>query len=902
MDGFKAQRKPVMYGKKTAKRQLPRYDLFDRDSDNEPAACQSSTTFTGSAPLSPSSSGPETSNQQKPASVASSLFDLQSSDDEMAGNASSSRPTIKRRRLTPVGRGKGQLERAAEPIGRSNGSVKGDQKVSKPAGTSGVKKKVKTSPAKQVNKQTTSLKSVPRPQTATSRQTAIMRAYESIEIEPPANIASLASSPTPPHTPARRSPLSYRDSSSPSAQLIEQLTYSIGLEKQSSKRARRTSGLSQQTDMMTLDSPSKLGLKSLRLTPEGVSPEEDGRKLSPQPLGMLTPSRSRRRLIDALDSPRRRTQSQDNAAPSPSSIELSPPSKQQTTSQTQKSRDDDAPLGCSLKSSTSTTAAAASASGPKVTYAKQRSHLSDMVLEDMAELAAPSIAHLAEPIEPARSTVTSSFGSQHAQDGEDDDDQGGAAIKSIHELRQAGTNARFQSILESMFEDIEAPGRSLKARRLRGLMSMAQKLAEPGSALLFLEHGMHQRFVTYASQSQDLLSSFLILCVSSNFFTANAAPLIAYQQLFDISMLHSLPLLQETRELSKWLRAMSKDRKQNLSGATCQDIIEYQLALLKSPMWTDMKPQVLSPCLLALRSIEIMISGTRKLKDLETAVSLPIITVLVEILEDVVQGNTKSMPTEPQLTILKVVMSILEYAALSPTFIQEESEVVLQRLVVLRVLLDKATMLSREGCNSIQKLALRLIISVTNNNGYLSAQIGQELMLEQIFAIVQHGFLDLSDAADMRLTADESRLELLILALACLINFIECSSKAAELLGGSGKGHDNLEWLVMTFQLQADRAMEASSIEQAQALVPFGYLSMLLCTLCTVPGNRMVIRDFMKQKSLATLLRAVEELLMYFRTVEQVQVDEDASNNFTGRFESILMSVRKGDLNDVATA
>ena len=705
MEGFKAQRKPVTYGKKTTKRQLPKYDLFGLDSDNEPATCQSFTTFTGSAPLSPSSSGPESSNHPKPASVASSLFDLQSSDDEMAGASSTSRPAVKRRRLTPVGRGKGQLERNPQPMGRSNGFVKGDLKVSKPDGNSGVKEKVKVSLTKQVNKQTTSLKSVPRPRTATSKQTAIMKAYDSIEIDPPANIASLTSSPTPPHTPARRSPFSYRDSSSPSAQLIEQLTYSIGLEKQSSKRPRRTSGLSKQTDMQTVDSPSRLGLKSLRLTPEGVSSSEEGRKPSPQPLGMLTPSRSRRRLIDALDSPRHRPQSQDTTAPSPSSVELSPPIKQQTTSQTQQVRDDDAPLGRSLKvSAASTTAAAASAPGPKVTYAKQRSHLSDMVLEDMADLAAPSIAHLAEPIGPARSTVTSSFESQQAQDEEGDDDQTGAAIKSIHELRQAGTNARFQSILESMFEDIEAPGRSSKARRLRGLMSMAQKLAEPGCAQLFLEHGMNQRFVTYASQAQDSLTSFLILCVSSSFFTANPAPLNAYQQLFEVSIQHTMPLLQETRELSKWLRAISKDRKQNLSGATCQDIVEYQQALLKSSMWTEMKLQALSPCLVALRSLEIMMSGIRRLKDLETPMPLPVITTLIEIVEDMLQEGNKMLTTGAQLTTLKLVMSNLEYAALSATFMEGESVLLLQRLGVLRVLLKKASKLPTEGCISMQSL------------------------------------------------------------------------------------------------------------------------------------------------------------------------------------------------------
>jgi hypothetical protein len=51
----------------------------------------------------------------------------------------------------------------------------------------------------------------------------------------------------------------------------------------------------------------------------------------------------------------------------------------------------------------------------------------------------------------------------------------------------------------------------------------------------------------------------------------------------------------------------------------------------------------------------------------------------------------------------------------------------------------------------------------------------------------------------------------------------------------------------------------------------------------------------MKSRSLHPLILTVEEFLNHFRTVEQVMVEEEASNTFTERFGRIVGELREAE-------
>lgn len=83
-------------------------------------------------------------------------------------------------------------------------------------------------------------------------------------------------------------------------------------------------------------------------------------------------------------------------------------------------------------------------------------------------------------------------------------------------------------------------------------------------------------------------------------------------------------------------------------------------------------------------------------------------------------------------------------------------------------------------------------------------------------------------------------------------------------------------------------------------MVPFGYLSVLLCTLCIDKNLREHARSQMPDRRLDEILGAVDEFLLYFRRVEDearktAGKGEEAPTNFMTRFENIATQLRLAD-------
>jgi hypothetical protein len=70
---------------------------------------------------------------------------------------------------------------------------------------------------------------------------------------------------------------------------------------------------------------------------------------------------------------------------------------------------------------------------------------------------------------------------------------------------------------------------------------------------------------------------------------------------------------------------------------------------------------------------------------------------------------------------------------------------------------------------------------------------------------------------------------------------------------------------------------------------------MLICTLCLDDYIRDKVRVSMKSRSFHPLIVTVEEFLNHFRTVEQVMVEDGASNNFTERFGEVVNQLREAE-------
>ena len=773
------------------------------------------------SPISPNSSNQDKSDNTPNDSTNSSLFDLLSSDEDM-DRALGAQPTRKRRKLTPVRRAAKQvqgLERKGIAISTSDKSHGQGTVTAQSVGITSDSSAGEYPQVKSKAHPRSAATSKPRKRIPSSTKGAAAKiTMDLIDSEEEVRVVSMTSSPTPPHTPIRSSPRTQQSkSTSPSAQLIDQLNKSLPLESRLTKHVGRTRG--QIHDTNPVPSPSQLAMRSLRLTPEETVPsevEQEGPHVSLGPPASLTPSRSRRRLVDALDSPRKQSQIRKTSVESSSSSTGSPvddgdhddddPAK---SASQRISRTKNNPLEKHTEVE-SKPIPPLPVTGPKVTYAKQRSHLSDMVFEDLSDFAVPSSAHLIEPGAGTKASVNPSLSSQRSQDEpKDEEDAGGGAIRSIHELRLAGENSRFHGNLDSIFEDLEAAGRTGRSRRLRGLMQLSEKFLEPTFCQRFVENGMHQRLANHAFNETDLLSSMLTSCALSILLSSCKPSLKMLQQVFDAVMHSSAPLLKETQELSKFVRAIAKDRKQNLSGAMCKDVIAFQQPVLASRMWTTEKPTDLSPRLIALRSIDLVVRGIRELKDFETSLPRPLFVQLVEILEGILQSDGTSLAVPESVLTLESAISVLEFSALSHRLLEGGYNEAAKRLYVLGPLLTEAEGILRERRGKIQQLVLRLIISLTNNNVDLCESLGQSTLIPAISTIVKTNFLELAEYADSGKVLDESKLESVILALGSLINFAECShSSRLSMNTKDDAGESTVEWLVVAFTRRAGKVSE----------------------------------------------------------------------------------------------
>jgi hypothetical protein len=88
-----------------------------------------------------------------------------------------------------------------------------------------------------------------------------------------------------------------------------------------------------------------------------------------------------------------------------------------------------------------------------------------------------------------------------------------------------------------------------------------------------------------------------------------------------------------------------------------------------------------------------------------------------------------------------------------------------------------------------------------------------------------------------------------------------------------------------------DRAQQADSVVQTHSNVAFGYLSILLCTVCLDPEAYTVIKGAMKGTGLTKVLATVEEFLHYHRKVDEELQQSQSVKEFTGRLQRILNQI-----------
>jgi hypothetical protein len=627
---------------------------------------------------------------------------------------------------------------------------------------------------------------------------------------------------------------------------------------------------------LLLSDPPDDGVQTSNFTSMHFSPNRSlsrPNEPTPQPHVDLSSGANKARIVDRLKGGTAFAQSSDESSEDESSEPLEAPMSQNLEvprTSAQSGLQDSAQLSQSqtrLEVQLSST----SQGSKKVTYARSRTYLQDS-LEDMIfgdlpiDATERPIASVRRTKAPAVVTSKSKFASNH-----ESDEETSQGIRSIHDLRAAGNKSRFLDDASRLLDDIKNPKPSTRSQRRMALMELSGTLTDNDFVLRFIESGFDANIVAqFKYAGMDTLADILLCVVLTRIAQASAS-------LLQGGVLDFLtPFLDETRDINQIVR----ERKSNMSKVAQSDYLEFMGKVRSADIWEDCPPEYLSPCTIALMSIDCIVVTHRRNKNSGTILSPLAASKLVSLATSHASGSEHASQavTNRALSALEAATTLDVESASSDVWSVE-------------TLAQVATALPQLLCMShhSQELALRFCCSVTNDNKANSLVFCEPHTIQLIVSLIIDGFRSRKAAGEVELGSDH---DILVLALGLMINLTRVVEVARE--RAASVKDDGLAALVSIFVEGQKKAAESQSEEEMQANIPYAWLSVLLGYICLDKSIRAQVSDWLPGDNGTVLVDAVEGIAQMSQQVDSQVAEEkgEISSGFTQKLQALVAHLR----------
>ena len=417
------------------------------------------------------------------------------------------------------------------------------------------------------------------------------------------------------------------------------------------------------------------------------------------------------------------------------------------------------------------------APGPRITYAaKNRTVLREQ--EDDLLLNATLSENLSS-IKPSRRIVpamNSHKDQENYRDAEDLEDSEGyqaTSMRSIHELREAGGNARIVQEMESLLDDIE---NSVSISQERSaLQELTKRLGESSFTRQFIDKNLDFRLTGRISSSTDCLVKTLLVAALLRIIKS---PIISNSLHHMASQAIVTFLCDGVRE-SQNVLALAANRKSNMSRYSQAEFQRLTDSLLKSSsLWTYGSPKHLTLRSLSLQCLEYVVRYSREAGFMQDLLSARDVESLVAILVPLSGHTLSNLAVEADLLL---ALSILESSTVSYHISKESPDRLWTSQSLQRVIhfLTCIQGMQFENLDRIWTLALRLSLNLTNNSPSTCDLFSTVEIIKVVLEIIQANFLALSTNR-----LDDSQdliIDNLVLSLGFLINLAERSEETRKL-------------------------------------------------------------------------------------------------------------------------
>lgn len=507
----------------------------------------------------------------------------------------------------------------------------------------------------------------------------------------------------------------------------------------------------------------------------------------------------RRRLIDSLVE-QAADSSEEESEDEEDSMELSQPIDLDIVM-------GDAPASQTLQPALISESQSSQVAGPKFTYAKQRSMLNEDDLMSQLAMELPTVPpQNSQGRRGRRASIPTLKPLASFHEEVDDEDDSVAAIRSVHELRQAGANNRFLDEVQDFLDRIGNPGKTTPSMRRSGLLDLAHKMQDKSFSRQFRSNGMEQKLFLHLGMETEIISGFLMVTILVSLLMEGNMPHIV-SQLRRQGITRLLIRLMETQS---GINLVAKDRKNNMSKIAQSLVSEYQDYLLQLPVWEDLKPQSISPRTIALKCLELMVRQTREAGSAADIFSKELTTNLFAIVKSATDARSWALPKEKSAIDFYLALSALESHSITARTVQDETIWINEYLPLIADTFQVALTRPLEEFGVLQILLLRLTLNVTNNNPRASDVFARASLMSAMGQVMITRFSQISRfmlEEDLSVAVDH-----LILVLGVMINFAEWSPACRESLQTLHRDtSDPLDGMVSAFADSLERTSQVRS-------------------------------------------------------------------------------------------
>jgi hypothetical protein len=524
------------------------------------------------------------------------------------------------------------------------------------------------------------------------------------------------------------------------------------------------------------------------------------------------------------------------------------------------------------------------ASGSLITYSQQRSHLADDDLEsalmldvtmEMPERPVASSRRVGRPATASRST---------SYVDEDLEEAPVAGLRTIHELRAGGRNARIRGEIEDLLGEIADHATTARSRRRGALLDFTTKLLDKAFAEQIVSHGFDNTLLNQCRTSTDPPADFLL--ATSLLLLLQSEPPKHTLVSFGEALPHVCKLFDEPTDIAK----VVKERRSNLSRSAQGDIVALSEKLRDfQGLWGEVRPTNISSRLIALKITEVVVSKLRETGDKSELVASEALTLLVP--KDGLSGQQSDTSKALEASIIISILEALK--TLSPAGSWPDT------CISLVAALPATFATQWQVPASTKWLAYRLCANITNESSIMRTAFVEQDAVRHLMAEIVTSLECMHNppiAADVPDAHPARDFDILVLAIGTLINLTEHSTVAQQHAIHT-TALPSLVSIVHAFLEGQKRAEEAESVEQSAANVAYGYLAIMLANLCQDSDARRMIRSLLPGGKLDVLVAAVDEFVQHHQRVDGLESDgpESERNNLTERLLGVLVKLKAGE-------